>query len=426
MKKKFNALSLISILCLDAGTGTAQCHFIPSTSASVDTLSYTFTGGSFASYGCAPIDPTFWLSGSGVNALAAFVNPESYPSFRVWGMNDDDSAAVEVNGVAYPLDSLSASYGAKVVCGVSPGPDGIIFVNGKVAGANTNAQGNYSYQDVTINAVNVTTLKVSGVSGAGWGFAGITVDCAQAPAAAFTATPSSICPGTCISFTNLSLNALQCEWTFQGAVPASDTALNPSNICYPAPGSYDVTLIAANASGSDTLTLSSYITVYPSPPPQGIVQSGDTLTANPGAVTYQWYQDGLLIPGATNYFYLATDGGNYNVIATDSNGCEVEAVIFDVVAEMPGIDKSAFISVWPNPAQDFITVICAEEISAAIIYTATGMKNPVIRTVRPDKQDSSPGNSFRTLFSVDALVPGMYFLEAWSGVKCFRTKFIKQ
>jgi Secretion system C-terminal sorting domain len=155
----------------------AQCHFIPSTSTTTDTLSYSFSGGSFQSYGCMPIDPTYWLSGNGNSVTVTFVNPESYPSFRVWGMNSDDTATVSVNAVSYPLTSLSASYNTKVVCGISPGPNGVIFSGGNLTGANSNNQGNYSYQDVQLNITNVTSLTITGIHGAGWGFAGISVNC---------------------------------------------------------------------------------------------------------------------------------------------------------------------------------------------------------------------------------------------------------
>lgn len=174
MKAKLLFTAFLAAAALSAG---AQCHFIPSTSTSTDTLSYSFSGGSFQSYGCAPIDPTYWLSGSGGTITVTFVNPQYYPSIRVWGMNDDDSATISVNSVSYPLNSSSASYDPKVVCGLSPGPDGVIFANGKLVGANTNGQGNYSYQDVYLHATNVTTITITGVSGAGWGFAGVSVDC---------------------------------------------------------------------------------------------------------------------------------------------------------------------------------------------------------------------------------------------------------
>ncbi len=174
MKAKLLFTAFLAASAFSAG---AQCHFIPSTSTATDTLSYSFSGGSFQSYGCAPIDPTYWLSGNGNTITVTFVTPQYYPSIRVWGMNDDDSATISVNSTSYPLNSSTASYDPKVVCGLSPGPDGVIFANGKLVGANTNGDGNYSYQDVYLHATNVTTITITGVSGAGWGFAGVSVDC---------------------------------------------------------------------------------------------------------------------------------------------------------------------------------------------------------------------------------------------------------
>ena len=51
------------------------------------------------------------------------------------------------------------------------------FTNGLLAGANTPADGNYSYQDVTINQANVTSIEITGQTGAGWGFAGASAAC---------------------------------------------------------------------------------------------------------------------------------------------------------------------------------------------------------------------------------------------------------
>src|SRR5690606_15709173 len=44
------------------------------------------------------------------------------------------------------------------------------------------------------------------------------------------------------------------SWTFPGGSPATSTAQNPTGICYATAGSYDVKLVATNASGSDSLT----------------------------------------------------------------------------------------------------------------------------------------------------------------------------
>src|SRR5678815_4821385 len=51
-----------------------------------------------------------------------------------------------------------------------------------------------------------------------------------------------------------------------------------------------------------------------------ITQSNDTLFSS-AASSYQWYQDGNLVSGATNSFYVAPTSGLYTVVITDANGC---------------------------------------------------------------------------------------------------------
>lgn len=162
---------------LIADRGRAQCHFTPAGTTPTDSVSFTLTGSSFQSYGCLPIDPTYWIYGYGITATATFTYPMNYPGIRVWGMNTDDSARVEVDGVPFPLDPSTAYYTPKVLCGLSPGPDGVEFVNGLLVGANTPLDGNYSYQDVFLYATGVTTITIEGVSGAGWGFDGVLLEC---------------------------------------------------------------------------------------------------------------------------------------------------------------------------------------------------------------------------------------------------------
>ncbi|MCC7302851.1 MAG: T9SS type A sorting domain-containing protein [Bacteroidia bacterium] len=157
----------------------SQCHYVPSTSSLTDSVTWSFTGGSFQSYGCAPIDPTRWLSGGGMSVTMTFTNPEDYPMIRVWGMNDDDVVSVTVNGSPYTMNYSTATYLPKVVCGLSPGPDGVYFIGGNIVGSNTNAQGNYSYSDVMLLTTGVNTITVTGIAGAGWGFAGVSVNCSE-------------------------------------------------------------------------------------------------------------------------------------------------------------------------------------------------------------------------------------------------------
>ena len=251
----------------------------------------------------------------------------------------------------------------------------------------------------------------------------IAVDaCGMFPIAVFTTPDNHICPGTCTDFNNLSQNATSYAWTFPGASPGISTDVNPTGICYNTPGTYAVGLIASNAITSDTLTLNNFITVYPYPPPQGITQSGDTLFANAGGVTYQWYYNGSLIPGATESFYVASASGDYNVVATDANGCEVEAAIFDVTAGLQSADDSQQLIIYPNPVDDKFTMHSRAElkIGTAIeisVYNIIGEKIvvPLLRTTNA-----------RLTADVSRLKPGIYFLEITTAEKTFRAKFVKR
>lgn len=244
------------------------------------------------------------------------------------------------------------------------------------------------------------------------------------PVAAFLAA-NDICPGTCTDFTNLSVNATSYLWSFPGANPSSSTDPNPAVICYNTPGQYDVQLIASNSTGSDTLLLANYITVYPYPAPQGIIQSGDTLFANPGAVSYQWYQDGILIPGATDYFYVANTGGDFNVVATDANGCEVEAVIFDVIASVRPIAGNALLAIFPNPVSAILVIdspgteTALAEINKLMVYNCVG-EQVLFRSI-PAGEKQLPAE-----LDVSSLANGIYWLEIESTLKTIRFRFVKQ
>ncbi|MBK6760026.1 MAG: hypothetical protein IPG73_04870 [Ignavibacteria bacterium] len=174
MNTRLLTICLFAVCCYTAG---AQCLFIPSTSTEAGILSYDFSGGSFQKYGCTQIDPTYWISGNGKSVTITFVQPTSYPCLRVWGMNTDDTASIHVNGENYQLTASTGSYDKKTLCGTSPGTEGVVFVNGKLVGANSPSLGNYSFQDVQLNAENVASITITGLSGSGWGFAGVVVKC---------------------------------------------------------------------------------------------------------------------------------------------------------------------------------------------------------------------------------------------------------
>ncbi|MFY0687971.1 MAG: T9SS type A sorting domain-containing protein [Cyclobacteriaceae bacterium] len=81
------------------------------------------------------------------------------------------------------------------------------------------------------------------------------------PVASFTSSPDSTLSNGTVSFKDLSSNFPDSwSWTFEGGVPNTSTAKNPE-ITYPNSGAYDVSLIATNEFGADTLILADYMKV---------------------------------------------------------------------------------------------------------------------------------------------------------------------
>lgn len=297
------------------------------------------------------------------------------------------------------------------------------FGTSVLTGTQTPVMGTWTQRTVTFTApfnADYITVMMNGGGLGDWAHVDnfCLGNCSPQVVAGFSA-PNHICPGTCTDFTNLSLNATSFIWSFSGANTPASTDVNPTNICYNSPGTYDVTLISTGST-SDTLTLSNYITVYPFPLPQGISQSGDTLMANPGATSYQWFYNGNIIPGATSYYYIATQSGNYNIVATNADGCEVEAVIFDVVAglEDPGLTEG--ISILPNPAREIIRISFSNTDKDPAKISIVNMLGSVIL-----EKNIESGNTFIDL-DISRLSAAPYYIVTERKGKMYRSKFVKE
>jgi len=83
----------------------------------------------------------------------------------------------------------------------------------------------------------------------------------QPPVADFTADETTILVGGTVNFSdNSANNPTSWSWTFEGGTPSTSTAQNPS-VTYNTLGTYNVSLTATNAEGSDTDTKTAYISV---------------------------------------------------------------------------------------------------------------------------------------------------------------------
>src|ERR1022692_3872294 len=83
---------------------------------------------------------------------------------------------------------------------------------------------------------------------------------AQVPDASFSATPTTICAGKSVTWSNLTTGAgpITYSWGFPGATSPTSGSAAPAPRTYNLPGVYTVSVIATNGSGPDTLIKLNY------------------------------------------------------------------------------------------------------------------------------------------------------------------------
>ncbi len=234
-----------------------------------------------------------------------------------------------------------------------------------------------------------------------------TLTAIQYPQSNFTTADVTICESNCIQFSNQSAYGTSYQWNFQGGNPASSTSASPGTICYAASGTYDVTLITTNTFGSDTLNQSAYINVAPSPGLFSVVQVSDTLISPQGYYSYQWYFNNVLIGGATSYFYVATQDGDYGVVVGNANGCQTGVNITNVIIGIDDISSRKTISVYPNPTSGQFELLFNSNDNQNVIIT---IFDKVGQTVQSRIISTTPGTN-RILMDEQNLSNGVYTIQ---------------
>lgn len=166
-----------------------------------------------------------------------------------------------------------------------------------------------------------------------------------APVADFSASTTTITAGGTINFTDLSTNTpTGWAWTFTGGNPSTSSAQNPTNIVYPNPGTYAVSLTASNASGNDTETKAGYITVNPTGTP-----SCDTITnydlVNHTPTIFTVNNGWGYVSGQNSYGDIAK-ADKYTVVGTNQT---IDGAYFSFgVGTSSSTGKIATVTVWDD------------------------------------------------------------------------------
>lgn len=186
------------------------------------------------------------------------------------------------------IDSTSTPYGAQLFTRMAVGRDSTVFLNtgetaaGKYFALTPNLQTEKWNFTAPYNYYSCPNLGKEGVLvmiGAGTSITAYKTNLTNLkPVADFYARSSST--NSNVAYVNQPVNFFEQSsynptswlWSFPGSNTPTSTQQNPANIIYPTIGVYNVTLVASNSFGSDTLIRSEYLIVTN---PQGITNTGE-------------------------------------------------------------------------------------------------------------------------------------------------------
>jgi N-acetylneuraminic acid mutarotase len=168
------------------------------------------------------------------------------------------------------------------------------------------------------------------------------------PARIDTITPPHVCTGDTAVMEYISPNT-GVSWFKNGVYITSGPTFKAVT-----PGFYHIE-VSAFSNSCEGISDSVEVVINPLPQPT-INISGDTLKSSIAASSYQWFEAGVAIPSANADDYIPQRTGNYSLAVVDVNGCtgQTQTTFF----EPSSVTHTDFakLSIFPNPATNFITV----------------------------------------------------------------------
>lgn len=294
-----------------------------------------------SSYGT--IDSVWWTPSTDLN-IPNIANPIATPSSTIdyvlhlrnqYGCIDLDTMTITV----FPLPGPQIQ---------TNGPSSFCMGDSVMLTAVDTANGIVTYlwstgstnQSITVDTTGNYSVVITNAIGCS-GITSINV-VSNPPPVIFAGNDVGFCQSTTVQL--CAVGGITYAWT--PAFGLSDTTI----ACPDAGPTSSTTYIVYGTDGngctsSDTVVVS----LFPPPSVPVITRNMAVLTSTP-AVSYQWYFNSVIIPGATGQSYTPTANGNYYVVTTDSNGCQSYSSTYTMVdVGIPELSSSNRINLFPNP-----------------------------------------------------------------------------
>ena len=173
---------------------------------------------------------------------------------------------------------------------------------------------------------------------------------------------ATICHGNPVDMYAVSVvGGLSYQW-FNGTTAISGAT--DSTYSATVPGLYSVVI----SNGACTQALSG-VNVVAQPMPI-INVTGSNVLYTGSYSSYQWYFNGVAIPGAVSSIYTYTASGDYTVRVTDANGCAVLSFPYPVIVTVGVTEVNGagmLVRIYPNPATSIVHIDASVAVNVVLV-----------------------------------------------------------
>jgi hypothetical protein len=225
----------------------------------------------------------------------------------------------------------------------------------------------------------------------------------------------SICVGSSVIITAKSADNPSFQWLLNEVPISGATATT-----YEAKKS-GIYKVKATGNGLCTNTSSAFNLTVSNPLPPAITYVNGTMKIA-GTGTFQWYVNGVVIPGATTSSYTPVQSGLYSVFLKDVNGCNAISDLFtvNILATEKENPFSTYVA-FPNPANDLLNLGLPQAIAGTYTIEIIDINGRVLLT---DKIRLEPGVN-QIKIDISKIPVGTYLVRLPEIVNQPSMKFIK-
>lgn len=378
----------------------------------VGAVSYTFTvtGGVITSTTATTATVTWGASNGTITAIGT--NASGCSSSAQLAVTVNSLPSSVISGSAQVCANNSSSYNVVAQSGASYA---WTVTGGTISGASNGNNVNVNWGAAGAGTVNVTVTSSLGCISNRTMNININVQ----PTPSITG-PATVCQNTNQTYSISAISGAAYNWAVTGGNIVSGSGTNSITINWTTVGTASISVSQSNGSCVGSGNTSIVVNAAPAIPV--VYKVGNTLSTTTTATSYQWFNNGAAVSGATSQTYTAIAPGTYTLVVTNAQGCTTSST--GVIANV-GIKNNANITnvmVYPNPAINVITIDASLGKSQNVTLNMFDMNGKLVYTISQINADANYSKSI----SLDGLASGVYMVQLVTNNGSVQQRIVKE